>query len=116
MICRLWKGWTARDNADAYEDYLRNELFPRVAAELGDRGYRGHHVLRLERGDETEFVTMVWFTSLDAVRSFAGDRYEVPVISPKAQRLLLHYADRCDHYELRAADIARLGAGSCSTS
>ena len=65
MICRMWKGWTARENADAYEDYLRNELFPRVAAELGGRGYEGHHVLRLERGGETEFVTMVWFASLE---------------------------------------------------
>jgi heme-degrading monooxygenase HmoA len=104
MICRMWKGWTACANADAYEDYLRNELFPRVAAELGSRGYNGHHVLRLERQGETEFVTMVWFTSLDAVRGFAGDDYEVPVISPKAQRLLSRYAERCDHYELRAAN------------
>jgi hypothetical protein len=103
MICRLWKGWTTRENADAYEDYLRNELFPRVAAELGARGYEGHHVLRLERDGETEFVTMVWFTSLDAVRSFAGDDYRVPVISPKARQLLSRYAECCDHYELRAA-------------
>jgi hypothetical protein len=103
MICRLWKGWTARENADAYEDYLRSELFPRVAAELATRGYEGHHVLRLERDGETEFVTMVWFTSLDAVRGFAGDDYGTPVISAKAQLLLSRYADRCDHYELRAA-------------
>ena len=52
MICRLWKGWTASADADAYEDYLREELFPRVAAELGGRGYEGHHVLRLEREGE----------------------------------------------------------------
>jgi hypothetical protein len=101
MICRVWKGWTLSQDADAYEAYLRDDLFPRVAAELRERGYRGHHVLRLDRAGESEFVTMVWFTSLDAVRSFAGESYETPVISPTAQRLLARYNDRCDHYALR---------------
>lgn len=101
MICRVWKGWTLPHNADAYEAYLRDDLFPRVAKELGARGYRGHHVLRLDRAEESEFVTMVWFTGLDAVRGFAGDNYEVPVISATAQRLLARYKPRCDHYALR---------------
>jgi hypothetical protein len=101
MICRHWKGWTLPHNADAYEAYLRDDLFPRVVRELGARGYRGHHVLRLDRAEESEFVTMVWFTSLDAVKGFAGENYETPVISPTASRLLARYDQRCDHYELR---------------
>ena len=101
MICRLWKGWTLPHNADAYEAYLRDDLFPRVAAELRELGYRGHHVLRLDRTGESELVTMVWFTSLDAVRGFAGEDYAKPVISPTAGRLLARYNPRCDHYELR---------------
>jgi hypothetical protein len=105
MICRVWKGWTRPQDADAYEAYLRDDLFPRVATELGERGYRGHHVLRLDRGAETEFVTMVWFTSLEAVRSFAGEQYETPVITPTAQRLLVRYDRRCEHYELRLGTL-----------
>jgi heme-degrading monooxygenase HmoA len=101
MICRVWKGWTLPQNADAYEAYLRDDLFPRVAGELGERGYRGHHVLRLDRAEESEFVTMVWFASLESVRSFAGEDYETPVISATAQRLLSRYNARCDHYTLR---------------
>lgn len=101
MICRLWKGWTLPHNADAYEVYLRDDLFPRVALELSRRGYRGHHVLRLDRPDESEFVTMVWFDSVESVRGFAGESYEAPVISPTASRLLARYNARCDHYELR---------------
>ena len=104
MICRLWRGWTANHNADAYETYLRDELFPTLRRELTAHGYRGHHVLRLQRDDETEFVTMVWFTSIDAVRSFAGDSFELPVISDKASKLLSRHAERCDHYDLRATD------------
>ena len=100
MICRMWRGWTKKENADAYDSYLRNELFPRLQRELTERGYRGFHVLRLNRGSEVEFVTMVWFVSLRAVQSFAGENYEIPVISEKAQVLLSRYADRCDHYDL----------------
>jgi heme-degrading monooxygenase HmoA len=100
MICRMWRGWTDAADAEAYDTYLKQELFPRVQQELGDRGYRGYHVLRLERPGEVEFVTMVWFDSLAAVQAFAGKDYEVPVISEKARRLLKRYHERCDHYTL----------------
>jgi heme-degrading monooxygenase HmoA len=90
--------------ADAYDSYLRNELFLGVERELGARGYRGFHVLRLERGVEVEFVTLVWFDSLDAVRSFAGQTYEVPVISAKARTLLSHYDERVEHFELSGSN------------
>src|SRR5437899_1706265 len=96
----MWHGWTAAADADKYDRYLKEELFPHVEQELGRRGYRGYHVLRLRRGDEVEFVTMVWFDSLDAVKGFAGENYEVPVISEKARGLLTRYADRCEHWEL----------------
>ena len=104
MICRMWRGWTALRHADAYESYLRNELFPRLRGELTEHGYRGFHILRQDRSDEAQFVTMVWFTSLEAVRSFAGESFETPVISAKAATLLSRYDERCDHYDLRASE------------
>ena len=100
MICRMWRGWTTLANANDYDGYLQNELFPRLERELAEHGYRGYHVLRLPRNDEVEFVTMVWFETLHAVQSFAGKDYERAVISEKAQKLLARYSDRCDHYEL----------------
>jgi hypothetical protein len=103
MICRMWHGWTKALDADAYDNYLRDELFPRVERELNAQAYRGFHVLRLERGSETEFVTLVWFDSLDAVRSFAGQNYEIPVITAKAHTLLSRYAERVEHFELSAS-------------
>jgi heme-degrading monooxygenase HmoA len=99
VICRLWHGWAPQATADDYERYLREELYPRL--EDVD-GYRGHHVLRRTDGDEVEFVTMTWFDSLDAVRSFAGDEYETPVLTERARALLAHYDDRAVHYDLAA--------------
>ena len=100
MICRIWRGWTTVANAQGYDDYLQKELFPRLAKDLGSRGYRGYQLLRLNRDQEVEFMTMLWFESLEQVRSFAGENYEVPVISEKARSLLSHHGDRADHYEL----------------
>jgi heme-degrading monooxygenase HmoA len=103
MICRMWHGWTKASYADAYDNYLKNELFPRVERELTAKGYRGFHVLRLQQGAEVEFVTLAWFESLDAVQSFAGANYEIPVISDKARGLLSRYAERVDHFDLSAS-------------
>jgi hypothetical protein len=100
MICRVWQGWTSQENAAAYDSYLKQELFPRVERELASRGYRGFQVLRLNRSSEVEFMTMLWFDSVESVKGFAGKDYETPVISDKAKRLLAHYSDRCDHYDV----------------
>lgn len=100
MICRVWRGWTKPENAQGYDDYLQKELFPRLKRELGPQGYRGYQLLRLKRGDETEFMTLVYFESLEKVRAFAGENYETSVISEKAKSLLSRFADRADHYDV----------------
>jgi heme-degrading monooxygenase HmoA len=100
VICRMWHGWTAAANADAYDNYLKSELFPRLERELTQHGYLGFQVLRLVKDGEVEFVTLVWFESLQVVRSFAGEHFEKPVISAKAQALLSRYAERVEHYEV----------------
>jgi hypothetical protein len=40
------------------------------------------------------------FDSLDAVRAFAGDDYEVAVVPPKARALLAHFDQRSQHYQV----------------
>jgi heme-degrading monooxygenase HmoA len=91
----MWRGWTAEANADAYERFLRSELFPEVAKLPG---FLGARILRRPVEGEEEFVTLTMFESLDAVRAFAGEDYETPVIEPEAQRLLSRYEDRAVHY------------------
>jgi len=105
MICRVWHGWTTAGDADAYESYLREELYPRLERELSDRGYRGHHVLRrAARGGEVEFVTMTWFDSLESVRGFAGDDYETPMITATAAKLLAHYDPQAGHFDVAMSE------------
>jgi antibiotic biosynthesis monooxygenase (ABM) superfamily enzyme len=96
MISRMWRGWTAKPDADAYQRFLTDDLFPQVRA---IDGFAGAQILRRDAGEEVEFVTIVRFTALDAVRAFAGDAFETPVIEPEAARLLSRYDDRARHYE-----------------
>lgn len=108
MICRVWRGWTTQENAPKYDDYLQKELFPRLDRELQVHGYHGYQLLRLVRGEEVEFMTMLWFESIKNVRSFAGDGYETPVISEKTKSLLARFADRADHYDLSGSNLPNL--------
>ena len=100
MISRIWHGWTAPANADAYEALLWEEIFVGIAGRQIP-GYRGIQLLRRRIGDEVEFVTIMRFDDLKAVRLFAGDDYEAAVVPPKARALLAHFDARSQHYEVR---------------
>ena len=99
MISRIWHGRTTRENADAYEQLLRTEIFQGIA-ERSIQGYRGIHLLRRDVDDGVEFVTIMWFDSLDAVRAFAGGDYEIAVVPPKARQLLAGFDSRSAHYHV----------------
>jgi hypothetical protein len=103
MICRIWHGWTTAKNADAYEHLLKEEIFVGISGRRID-GYEGIQLLRRDGGGggEVEFVTMMWFTSLAAVRAFAGDDYTVAVVPAKARALLARFDERSAHFDVRA--------------
>ncbi|MHB1417677.1 MAG: antibiotic biosynthesis monooxygenase [Chloroflexota bacterium] len=100
MISRIWHGWTSRENANAYEALLHEEIFAGIA-NRAIPGYRGIHLLRRDAAEEVEFVTIMWFDSLAAVREFAGEDYEAAVVLPPARRLLSHFDARSAHYEVK---------------
>lgn len=100
MITRIWRGWTTTSDADAYESLLRESILPGIAGR-GIEGYRGAHLLRRFDADEIEFVTILWFDSIDAVRVFAGEDHEVAVVPPVARKLLVRFDEHSRHYETR---------------
>jgi heme-degrading monooxygenase HmoA len=103
MICRIWHGWTSHANADAYEHLLKEEIFAGIASRA-IAGYRGIELLRRELSTETEFVTVMWFESLDAVKQFAGADYTRAVVPESARKLLARYDERSAHYDVRTKD------------
>ena len=100
MISRIWHGWTTPENADAYDDLLREEIFVGIRARRIE-GFHGIQLLRREVAREVEFVTIMRFADLEAVRQFAGEDYEAAVVPPKARALLARFDSRSQHYEVR---------------
>jgi heme-degrading monooxygenase HmoA len=98
MIARHWRGWTKLENADAYENLLRETVLPGLKKMAG---YRGGYVLRGDGPDEVEFVVMNLFQSLEAVQQFAGSDFAIPVFEPEARRLLSRVEPIARHYDVR---------------
>ena len=101
MIARIWHGWTTPGNAGAYEALLKEEIFVGIQ----DRHIRGFDSIRLFRrdvGGEVEFITLMLFDSLAAVREFAGEDYEAAVVPDRARAVLSRFDARSQHYEVRA--------------
>ena len=101
MIARIWHGWTKRADAKAYEEMLRNEIFPSIATR-NIRGYHGAELFIREDDDEVEFITLLRFDTMDAVREFAGADESKPVIYPKAEALITRM-ERARHYRIAIA-------------
>jgi len=68
-IARIWRGRTTPDKADAYLRYWREEggFHPLAEKALAVQ------MLREDRDDETEFITISWWPSIEAMSAFAGD-------------------------------------------
>lgn len=100
MIARIWHGYTKPQNADAYDSLLQQEIFEGIK----DRkipGFQRIQLLRRDQGDQVEFITIMWFDNLDAVKEFAGEDYEAAVVPPSARAVLDHFDPRSQHYEVR---------------
>jgi len=74
MIARVWHGWTTHENADTYENLLKEEIFPGIATK-NVAGY--------------------------AVREFAGEDYQCAYVPAKAQEVLARFDKRSAHYEVK---------------
>ncbi len=105
MIARIWHGYTTHENADIYEKLLTTEIITGIQGR-SIPGFRQIQVLRRELESETEFITIMEFDSLDAVREFAGQDYEGAVVPEAARAVLSHFDARSQHYEIKAVKTA----------
>jgi len=100
MISRIWHGWTTPANADAYESLLKNEILVGIQNRQIE-GLHGIQLLRRNLGDETEFITIMRFNTIEAVCTFAGEDHEAAVVPQKARKLLSRFDQRSQHYQVK---------------
>ena len=108
MIARTWHGWTVPGQADAYEALLRDEVFPGILAKQLP-GFAGIELFRRELPEETEFMTVMWFASEEALTAFVGADHGVAYVPAKARAVLARFDARAVHYEVR--EVRRAAAG-----
>jgi antibiotic biosynthesis monooxygenase (ABM) superfamily enzyme len=99
MICRLWRGWTTPEEADAYENIVRSEVIPGIEARRIP-GFRHIDLMRRDLDGEIEFQTLMWFDDLDAIKAFMGEDYTLSHVPPEARAVLNSFDDRASHFEV----------------
>ncbi len=97
MIARVWRGWAPRATAADYQRHYESEVKGHLRAVSG---FRGARLLRRDDGAEVMFTSITFFASLDAIRDFAGDDYELAVVAEPARRALRRWDERVAHHEV----------------
>jgi heme-degrading monooxygenase HmoA len=96
MISRHWRGLARPERTEEYERHLRDETFPALKR---IPGFVGASILKRTLGKGVEFLVITRWTSLDAIRGFAGEDVEAAVVPPKVQSMMIEYDRRVAHYE-----------------
>lgn len=99
MICRMWRGWTTRENADAYQHIVHNEVIPAIEARRIP-GFCSIDLMKREDRDEVEFQTLMWFDSLEAIVKFMGSDYSLSHVPAQARAVLKRFDERATHFEV----------------
>ena len=98
MIKRIWHGYADPENADTYERLLLSEILPEIGAR-NIPGYRGVEVLRRNLDSEVEFITIMRFDSIESVKGFVGEDFEVAHVPDSARAVLKRWDERSQHYQ-----------------
>jgi heme-degrading monooxygenase HmoA len=105
VVARVWQGKVAEARADEYEEY---HFGAGVKKMQGIKGMLGIEVLRRTENGATEFTTISYWESRDAIRQFAGEDIEKPHHLPKDPEYLLELPTQVRHYEVAYSDLGKL--------
>lgn len=98
MIVRSWSASASADGADAYEEHFRRRVLPQLERL---EGFRGAWVLRqLTTANQVLLQDLTYWSSWDAIRSFAGEDVHLAVVEEAARAVLLTHDEHVIHYEI----------------
>jgi heme-degrading monooxygenase HmoA len=97
MIAKIWHGVTAATKSEEYFDYPRVTGVPDYRATEGNRGV---YVLRRIEGDRAHFLTLSFWESIEAIKSFTGSDPEKAGYYPEDEGFLLDFEPTVEHYEI----------------
>lgn len=101
-VARVWKGYVARKDADAYARYLDERGIRKFSAIAGNRGAV---MWRRDEGDRTEFVVVSYWESKEAIQNFTGPEWEKVKPLPDDAKFLVGPPASVTHYEIVAGAL-----------
>jgi heme-degrading monooxygenase HmoA len=106
MIARIWHGFAAPENANAYERITKDETFVNIR-NRNIPGFREIQLLRKDHLTEVEFMTIMWFDSLESIKAYSGEAYERAVVPAKAQATLKRFDEITQIYQVLAQVVTQ---------
>lgn len=97
-VARVWHSRTTSARAAEYYDYLMHEGIAKIEALPKNRGC---DVLTRSHDGETEFIVISYWSSLEDIKSFAGDDITKTHNLPGDAEMLLELEPNVRHFEVR---------------
>jgi heme-degrading monooxygenase HmoA len=97
VISRQWRGLAKASQAGAYIEHLRRDTFPQLRRIVG---FVDASILQRNSDPGVEFLIVTRWTSLAAIRKFAGDDVVTAVVPPEVQAMMIEYDRTVRHYEI----------------
>lgn len=107
VIVREWRGRASPAKAGAYPQHFRTNVLPALR---GVDGFLGARLLRRRLtdaapdggtdGGTVEYTVLTRWSSLDAIKAFAGADIDRAVVEPEAVAALVDYDRTARHYEV----------------
>jgi heme-degrading monooxygenase HmoA len=103
VIFRKWTGRIRTAQQDEYVDYIVGTGLDDYAKTPGNLGFE--MLLRDLGNGETEVSTLSWWTSMDAIRGFAGNEPDLARYYPEDDKYLVHRPTHVEHHRVVASDV-----------
>jgi heme-degrading monooxygenase HmoA len=101
LIARIWRGQTFASVADEYSRYLYERGVCEIAKIPGNCGVQ---MLRRVHDDVAEFQVLSYWSSIEAIKRFAGDNYELVHHLPDDPKYMVGSQPSVQHFEVVVND------------
>jgi hypothetical protein len=98
-IARIWRGRTTAARADEYQRYLLAVGFPPLVEKA-----MAAEMFREDREGESEFITISYWESVDAMSRFAGDDPREIHHLPRDEELLIELPEAVQVLDIVASE------------
>jgi heme-degrading monooxygenase HmoA len=97
VISRQWRGLAHASRAADYERHLREGTFPQLRRIAG---FVDASILRRNLEPGVEFLVVTRWTSMAAIREFAGNNAVDAVVPPEVRAMMIEYDKTVRHFEV----------------